>query len=68
MLSPIRINPTTARTPEDPALERWWGRHPLEQGEPVAPRTAPEVGTIVPNRHSASAEAALMRWRETRES
>jgi hypothetical protein len=68
MASPIRIDHAAARTPEDPALERWWGKHPMEQGEPVPPRAAPEVGVTVPNRHSASAEAALMRWRERHES
>ena len=47
---------------------RWrWGRDPQEDGEPMAPPFVPEVGPIVPNRHSASAEGALLRWRETHE-
>jgi hypothetical protein len=41
------------------------GRHPTEEGEPAVPPALPEDEAIVPNRHSASAEAALMRWRET---
>jgi hypothetical protein len=41
------------------------GRHPTEEGEPAVPPAVPEDEAIVPNRHSASAEAALMRWRET---
>jgi hypothetical protein len=61
--TPTEETPAITST-EDPALERWWGRHPQEQGEPIAPRAAPEIGETVPNRHSASAEAALLRWRE----
>jgi hypothetical protein len=34
---------------------------------PTTPRSVPEIGEMVPNRHSASAEAALLRWRETHE-
>lgn len=41
------------------------GRHPTEEGEPAVPSAVPEDEEIVPNRHSASAEAALMHWRET---
>jgi hypothetical protein len=41
------------------------GRHPAEEGELAAPPAVPEDEEIVPNRHSASAEAAMMRWRET---
>ncbi len=41
------------------------GRHPIEDGEPTAPPVEPEAEDVVPNRHSASAEAALLRWRET---
>jgi hypothetical protein len=67
MPNPIRIDQAAARGPEDPALEHWWGRHPQEQGEPAAPRTVPEIGRIVPGRHSASVEAALLRWREAHE-
>lgn len=43
------------------------GRHPTEEGDPVGPPAVPEDENIVPNRHSASAEAAWMRWRETHE-
>jgi hypothetical protein len=43
----------------------WRGRHPQEEGEQTAPPSVPEDEDIVPNRHSASAEAALLRWRET---
>ncbi|HEY2436160.1 MAG TPA: hypothetical protein VGH93_03205 [Solirubrobacteraceae bacterium] len=60
----IRVQQGVPQVPGDPALGRWWGRHPQEQGEPIAPRPVPEIGDIVPNRHSASAEAALLRWRE----
>jgi hypothetical protein len=48
-----------------PAETRWRGRHPAEEGELTAPPAVPEDEDIVPNRHSASAEAALLRWRET---
>jgi len=41
------------------------GRHPGEEGDPSPPQAVPEDEEIVPNRHSASAEAALLRWRET---
>ena len=68
MPNEIRLDQAAAGSPEDPALEHWWGKHPQEQGEPAAPRVVPELGKIVPNRHSASAEAALMRWRERHES
>jgi hypothetical protein len=65
---PYETEPEHAATemPGDPTLGRW-GKHPQEQGEPIAPRPVPEIGGIVPNRHSASAEAALLRWREARE-
>jgi hypothetical protein len=68
MPKPTQIDQIDTPAPEDPALERWWGRHPQEQGESIAPRALPELGSIVPNRHSASAEAALLRWRETHDS
>ena len=41
------------------------GRHPSEEGDPTAAPAVPEDEDIVPNRHSASAEAAWMRWRES---
>ena len=58
--------PTEPRQPSrESAPNSLRGRHPAEEGEPGAPPGVPEDETIVPNRHSASAEAALMRWRET---
>ncbi len=48
-----------------PAEASWRGRHPAEEGETTAPPAVPEDEDSVPNRHSASAEAALLRWRET---
>ena len=58
--------PTERRqTGDDSAPESPRGRHPTEEGEPAVPPAVPEDESIVPNRHSASAEAALMRWRET---
>ena len=50
-----------------PPTESTRGRHPSEEGEPTAAPSVPEDEDIVPNRHSASAEAALLRWRETHE-
>jgi len=47
------------------APKSWRGRHPGEEGDLTAPAAVPEDEDIVPNRHSASAEAALLRWRET---
>ena len=58
----IPSSPAASQAPENRP-----GRHPQEQGEPSAPGPVPEVGEIVPNRHSASAEAALLRWREAHE-
>jgi len=43
------------------------GGHPGEEGEPLAPAAVPEDEEVVPGRHSASAEAAWLRWRETHE-
>lgn len=50
---------------EIPPAESTRGRHPSEEGEPLAAPMVPEDEEIVPNRHSASAEAAWLRWRET---
>ena len=50
-----------------PPPESTRGRHPTEEGELTAPPSVPEDEEIVPNRHSASAEAALLRWHETHE-
>lgn len=43
------------------------GRHPSEEGDPTEAPAVPEDEEIVPNRHSASAEAAWIRWRESRD-
>lgn len=39
-------------------------KHPAEEGEQLPPSSVPEDESVVPNRHSASAEAALLRWQE----
>jgi hypothetical protein len=39
--------------------------HPGEEGDPTAGPAVPEDQDVVPGRHSASAEAAWLRWRET---
>jgi hypothetical protein len=57
--------PQRGETHSPPESRR--GRHPSEEGEPTAPPAVPEDEEIVPNRHSASAEAAWMRWRESHE-
>lgn len=41
--------------------------HPGEDAEPSGAPALPEDEDVVPGRHSASAEAAWMRWRETHE-
>ena len=41
--------------------------HPGEEGEPAGAPAVPEDEEVVPGRHSASAEAAWLRWRETHE-
>jgi hypothetical protein len=53
--------------PPETAPESWRGRHPGDEGEPPVPPAVPEDEDIVPNRHSASAEAAWLRWRESHE-
>jgi hypothetical protein len=58
--------PTEPRqTADDSPPKSPRGRHPADEGEPPVPPAVPEDEEIVPNRHSASAEAALLRWRET---
>lgn len=47
------------------AAER--GGHPGEEDDPSAPTAVPEDDEVVPGRHSASAEAAWLRWRESHE-
>lgn len=49
------------------AAARWEESHPEEDLEHPAPPAVPEDEEVVPNRHSASAEAALMRRREQHE-
>src|ERR1700719_3558500 len=41
--------------------------HPGEEGGPLAPSAVREDEDVAPGRHSASAEAAWLRWRETHE-
>jgi hypothetical protein len=41
------------------------GTHPGEEGDPAGGPSVPEDEDVVPGRHSASAEAAWLRWRET---
>lgn len=43
------------------------GAHPGEEGEPTGAPSVPEDEDVVPGRHSASAEAARLRWREKHE-
>ena len=50
----------------DAAAIRWGETHPDEDVEHLAP-SLPEEEGIVPNRHSASAEAAALRWQELAE-
>jgi hypothetical protein len=40
------------------------GRHPGEEEAPTSAPAIPEDDDVVPGRHSASAEAAWLRWRE----
>jgi hypothetical protein len=51
----------------DAAAARSKETHPGEDVEPAPPSAVPEDENIVPNRHSASAEAAALRWREQHE-
>ena len=60
-----RVLAARAHGENDGAQPSLRGRHPIEDGEPAPPPVEPEDEDIVPNRHSASAEAALLRWRET---
>ena len=46
------------------AAARWGEEHPEEDPEHVPPSRIPEDENVVPNRHSAAAEAASLRWRE----
>ena len=60
-----RVLAARARDPGGDEKAGRAGRHPIEDGELTAPSLEPEAQDVVPNRHSASAEAALLRWRET---
>ena len=51
----------------DAAAIRWAEQHPEEDIDHPAPLSPPEDEHVVPNRHSASAEAASLRWRERQE-
>jgi hypothetical protein len=46
------------------AAARWGLEHPDEDVEHPPPSAPAEDQEVVPNRHSASAEAASLRWRE----
>jgi hypothetical protein len=46
------------------AAARWGDEHPDEDVEHAPPSAPAESDGIVPNRHSASAEAASLRWHE----
>jgi len=51
--------------PSDSEPESRRGRHPIEDADPTPADAVPEDEDIVPGRHSAAAEAAWMRWRES---
>lgn len=57
----LRVYPSEGA--EDAAI-RWGEAHPDEDVEHPVPPSVPESEGIVPNRHSASAEAAALRWHE----
>jgi hypothetical protein len=64
-------DPTTNVTERAPrpqsdgeSVESRRGSHPGEEGEPTGAPGVPEDADVVPGRHSASAEAAWLRWRE----
>jgi hypothetical protein len=58
---PSRVHPSRGA---EGAAVRWGERHPDEDVDHPAPPAVPEDEDIVPNRHSASAEAAAMNWRQ----
>jgi hypothetical protein len=59
--------PGRRSTTADTAAARWGLKHPESDLEHPPPSRVPEDEQIVPNRHSASAEAAALRWREEHE-
>jgi hypothetical protein len=56
-----------SRRSVDGAAVHWTEKHPEDDVDHPAPNSAPEDDDIVPNRHSASAEAAHLRWHEQHE-
>jgi hypothetical protein len=58
-----RRQPTPSRSAAAAAV-RWSDSHPEEDVEHVPPASPAERPGDVPNRHSASAEAASLRWEE----
>jgi hypothetical protein len=59
--------PGRRSTTADTAAARWGLKHPESDPDHPPPSHVPEDEHIVPNRHSASAEAAALRWREEHE-
>ena len=57
--------PGRRSTTADTAAARWGLGHP--ESDPEHAPHVPEDEDVVPNRHSASAEAAALRWREEHE-
>ncbi len=55
--------PDPSRSAEAAAI-RWGLEHPEQDVEHPPPSAPPEADGVVPNRHSASAEAASLRWQE----
>ncbi len=64
---PPSKRPGRRSTTADTAAARWGLKHPDNDPDHAAPSHVPEDEQIVPNRHSASAEAAALRWREEQE-
>ncbi|MBO0712725.1 MAG: hypothetical protein J2P47_15750 [Acetobacteraceae bacterium] len=58
---PSEVHPSRGA---DAAAVRWGEAHPEEDVEHPAPPGVPEAEDVVPGRHSASAEAAALKWRE----
>jgi hypothetical protein len=56
-----------SRRSVDGAAVHWTEHHPEDDVDHPAPEAAEEDNDIVPNRHSASAEAAHLRWHEEHE-
>jgi hypothetical protein len=56
-----------SRRSVDGAAVHWTEKHPDDDVDHPPPEAAAEDDDIVPNRHSASAEAAHLRWHEQHE-